>query len=343
MVKEEIVVKKYLIFVLTIIVIATFVTGCQQKEVIEGEEVDTEKDIAEYIDSLIGSNVPEFSIHDATGEKFEKIDLKGKNTVITFVSAHCDACHDLLVSLNKTSQRESDINIMVVSTDNINDLQTLNKELGVNINYYLDEDYAFADSIFLRYYPTTLFVNEDLIITDVIVGAKDFSKDVKPLKSYFGYDEDIPNIDIKKLQDEYKETHLGEKAKDFELEDNMEDIYKFSYDSDKKKLLVFMDTNCSACKEIESTLLKIREDFPELPIRRIAGQKKEIINEYLDEQNLDFRVLTDPNGSVMAKTYGVNFVPTILMINENDIIDDVYIGLTDGNKLYSKIETWYEK
>lgn len=335
--------KKNILFI-TILTISIFITGCQLDKTklnkTAENEYSTEDEISEYIDSLSGTTIPDFKLKSINGKDIEREDLKGKNTIMIYVSSGCDACHEMLVDLEKVDKKEPDINFLVVSGDNKEDLIQLNKELNTNINYYLDEFHVLSDKLSLRFFPTTFFINEDLTITEVIVGAKDFSKDIKPLKSYFGYDEDIGNIDIKRLEDDYKETHLGKTAIDFELKDNMGELYKSSYEKHKKRILIFMDTNCSACKAIENDLTRIEKEYPEIAIQRIAGQNKEVINDYLDKNNLDYRVLTDPTGEVMGKKYGVNFVPTILFINEKNIIEDIMIGETDGNKIIMKVEKW---
>lgn len=337
-------IKKIILFVLIISIILIFATGCLQKEQNEDKQ-STQDEISEYVNSLVGTTIPDFELQSINGNDITQEDLKGKNTAMIYISSGCEACHDMLIDLEKINKEklkeELGIELLVVSGDNQENLINLNKSLNTNIDYYIDETYILSDKLSLRFLPTTYFINEDLVIADIVVGSMNFSDNIDFLKYHFNYDENnFASVNVKKLEDAYKETHVGKKMVDFELEDNTGDIYKSSVDANKKRMIVFIDTNCDACKAIETSLTKIEEKYPKIIVKRIAGQRKEIINDYLNENNLKHKVLTDPTGRVMSKMYGVNFVPTILFINEENIIEDVIIGEIDGNKILTKVEQW---
>lgn len=104
----------------------------------------------------------------------------------------------------------------------------------------------------------------------------------------------------------------------------------------KYTLLDFWGTWCSPCKELTPELKKISDNKTnKLEIISIATYEKERVNvlKYIEDNKMNWQhvILNDKNTKPTTNLYKINEFPTFILINEEGIVVDRYIG-PDGFK-----------
>jgi thiol-disulfide isomerase/thioredoxin len=92
-------------------------------------------------------------------------------------------------------------------------------------------------------------------------------------------------------------------------------------------MINFWATWCPPCKEempiIQRFLEEYQGDFIVLAVN--VGEKEDIVREFAEENDFDFVFLPDP-ANATAFTYGVYAYPTSVFIDEEGMLQSVYIG-----------------
>jgi thiol-disulfide isomerase/thioredoxin len=91
-------------------------------------------------------------------------------------------------------------------------------------------------------------------------------------------------------------------------------------------LLYFWASWCGICKLEQGVINSIKKDWPVITIAMQSGQPADI-QAYLDEHQLDWRVVPDPEGR-LAQRYGVRGVPASFILDENGVIRFQEAGYT---------------
>lgn len=94
----------------------------------------------------------------------------------------------------------------------------------------------------------------------------------------------------------------------------------------KPVLLYFWATWCSVCKLAEHGVSELSKDHVVVTIAMNSGSGKKVLT-YLSENNLEFPVIADPQGSI-ANQFGVRGVPTSFIINSKGHIAYTEVGYT---------------
>lgn len=119
--------------------------------------------------------------------------------------------------------------------------------------------------------------------------------------------------------------------KSFMLIDNTEYLIP-----DNKKILVhFWATWCPTCKFEASNIEKISKDYEVITVAVQSGSR-ELIQKYLDDNELTFKVVNDEN-AVYSKKFNIKLFPTTLIFDKNKELKFSEVGYTSTAGLYSRM------
>lgn len=136
-----------------------------------------------------------------------------------------------------------------------------------------------------------------------------------------------------------KETaNPGEEVIPFELKDLNGDVHKISDYKGKKVVLNFFATWCAPCIEEAPELEAFHKEYDDAVLLIIAkGESKKRMEKYVDENKSEITYLLDTNEKV-SKQYSVIGQPDTLIIDENGVIYERFVGPTTKEKLVRILE-----
>jgi peroxiredoxin len=145
-------------------------------------------------------------------------------------------------------------------------------------------------------------------------------------------------VDENVTENQNEETKEPVMAPDFELKSMDDSIVKLSDMRDKNVILNFWYTGCPYCVMEMPDLQKLQDKYKDdlLLLGINVGEKKETIQEFMDENNLNFTVLLDEDMNV-ADSYGIRSYPATIAINKNGEVIGGYIGMLT----YEQMEQLY--
>lgn len=99
-------------------------------------------------------------------------------------------------------------------------------------------------------------------------------------------------------------------------------------------IINFWATWCGPCRVEMPTFQAYQDQFEgELVILAInASESQQDVNQFVDELDLNLRVLLDPEGEV-EKQYRVRGLPTTYFIDESGVIQYIHLGLLSDSQL----------
>ena len=109
-----------------------------------------------------------------------------------------------------------------------------------------------------------------------------------------------------------------------------------SYERSGKPLLIhFWATWCPTCKLEASNIQRLSRHFNVLTVAVKSGSDADI-QEYLNENNLDFEVINDTNG-ILASRFKVPAFPTTFILNAQGAIAFSEVGYTSSIGLFARM------
>lgn len=146
----------------------------------------------------------------------------------------------------------------------------------------------------------------------------------------------IEDENVSESQNE--ETNEPVMAPDFELKSMDDSFIKLSDMRDKNVILNFWYTGCSFCVIEMPDLQKLQDTYKDdlLLLGINVGEKKGAVQEFMDENNLNFTVLLDEDMNI-ANTYGIRSFPTTIAVNKKGEVIGGYIGMLT----YEQMEQLY--
>ncbi|MEN2984684.1 MAG: TlpA disulfide reductase family protein [Dictyoglomaceae bacterium] len=139
-----------------------------------------------------------------------------------------------------------------------------------------------------------------------------------------------------------EDLELDSPAINFTLPNIKGENYSLNQFRRKVVLLNFWATWCSPCKEEILILNKIYKSYKKLGFEIIAISLDvdiERVKNFLRENNISFLVLLDKKGIVGFK-YKIKSIPTSFLIDKNQIIRKIYIGIIKEKELVKDLEKW---
>ena len=110
-------------------------------------------------------------------------------------------------------------------------------------------------------------------------------------------------------------------------------------EQDKPIMIHFWATWCPVCKAEADNIQRVSENYQVITIAVKSGSDEEI-QTYLDERDLNFKVINDKEG-LLAQKFGVSIYPTTFIYDKNKEMVFSDVGYTSTWGLYLRM--WYAK
>jgi len=134
----------------------------------------------------VGDLSPDFSLPDVGGEPTTLAEYRGRVVVLNFWSISCSPCLDELPELQEfyLAYRSQAVVVMAIHVGEGSErAQGVSDARGVTFPVLLDRNWAVADSYQVRGLPTTLVLDRDGVIRQLLIGGRerdDFARAVDP-------------------------------------------------------------------------------------------------------------------------------------------------------------------
>ena len=122
----------------------------------------------------IGSRMLDFTLPATTGESVSTTEFAGKVLIVNFWATWCVPCRQEMPALQETYDAHRAHGLVLLGVDYGEDRdQVVNyaREIGVSFPLLLDRDTAVGQRYRVQGLPTTVFVDRQGIIRDVVVGG----------------------------------------------------------------------------------------------------------------------------------------------------------------------------
>ncbi|MEA5093598.1 TlpA family protein disulfide reductase [Sedimentibacter saalensis] len=128
-------------------------------------------------------------------------------------------------------------------------------------------------------------------------------------------------------------------APDFELESLDGTTIKLSEMRDKNVIINFWATWCGYCVIEMPDLQKLQETYKDdlLVLTVNVGESKEIVQKFMEENNLNLTVVLDKDMAV-SNNYGIRSYPTTIAVNKKGEAVRGYVGMLT----YEQMELLYD-
>lgn len=132
-------------------------------------------------------------------------------------------------------------------------------------------------------------------------------------------------------------------APDFELQSLDGTVIKLSEMRDKNVILNFWATWCGYCVIEMPDLQKLQEAYKDdlLVLTVNVGESKEVVQKFMEENNLDLTVVLDEKMNV-ANTYGIRSYPTTIAVNKKGEAVSGYVGMLTYEQM-EQIYSYFEE
>lgn len=136
-------------------------------------------------------------------------------------------------------------------------------------------------------------------------------------------------------QDEEKSSLVGKPAPDFTLTTLDGKEVKLSSLKDNVVVLDFWATWCPPCRKSLPHLQELskNEEMAKKGLKVLAvnlREKSDTVEKFVKDGNFSFTVPMDTDGAV-AKTYGVQGIPTTVIVGKGGNVQDVFVGFGPGS------------
>ena len=128
------------------------------------------------IEPAIGSLAPEFSLQTLDGQSVQLSELRGKNLLISYWVTWCIPCIEELPVLNRLYQEYQSEDLVILSVngiqqDELDKVTATISEMGITLPVALDQSEILWDSYWVRFLPTSFFIDETGIIRYIQLGS----------------------------------------------------------------------------------------------------------------------------------------------------------------------------
>lgn len=135
-------------------------------------------------------------------------------------------------------------------------------------------------------------------------------------------------------------VEVGDEAFDFQLEGLSGEVYQLSDYQGKPVVLNFFTTWCESCHEIAPSLIEFEKEYgDDIQIFTVVrSESQRTLQKYLDRTGYDERLYIFDFNSEMSDRYGIVGQPETVIIDENGIVVEHFVGPVPGEDLAKIIE-----
>jgi thiol-disulfide isomerase/thioredoxin len=122
---------------------------------------------------LVGVRLPDFDIKTVSST-FNIKELKGKKSIICFWESNCPPCMYSIPLYKNVKEKlgDDEFNFVAIGLDNEEDILEIAEKFEWDFTHALNGDELITKVFQLNFgYPLTIFVNEELVITDIFPGV----------------------------------------------------------------------------------------------------------------------------------------------------------------------------
>lgn len=128
------------------------------------------------IEPAIGSLAPDFSLQTLDGQSVQLSELRGKNLLISYWVTWCIPCLEELPVLNRLYQEYQSKDLVILSVngiqqDELDKVTATISEMGITLPVALDQSEILWDSYWVRFLPTSFFIDETGVIRYIQLGS----------------------------------------------------------------------------------------------------------------------------------------------------------------------------
>jgi len=124
----------------------------------------------------VGFLAPNFRLTSLDSQEIGLNDLKGKPIILNFWASWCPPCKAEMPAFQKASQEYSDTELQIIainatSQDSLSDVKQFVDQHGITFPIPLDQTGSVSRDYLVHSLPTTYFIDQNGIITEVIIGG----------------------------------------------------------------------------------------------------------------------------------------------------------------------------
>ena len=121
----------------------------------------------------IGTKAPDFELVDLNGEKHRLSDYKGQGIVLNFWGTWCEPCKREFPAMENQYAEFKDLGVEILAINNRESdfsVNTYVKNMGMTFPVAIDEKDAVFRAYNIGNLPTTIFIDQNGVVTDISKG-----------------------------------------------------------------------------------------------------------------------------------------------------------------------------
>ena len=152
------------------------------------------------------------------------------------------------------------------------------------------------------------------------------------------------NAEDSTITNDYSEVLEGDVAPDFTAETADETTFELKAEKGKVVLLNFWATWCGPCVGEMPAFQKLYEEYGDkLSVLAVNYMEdKETVNQFIEETGYTFPIAYDEDGAICS-LYPSEGIPYTLVIDENGVVDKIYVGASDAEAQYQEYKSAIEE
>ncbi len=124
----------------------------------------------------VGFSAPDFRLTGLDSQEIGLNDLKGRPIILNFWASWCPPCKAEMPAFQKASKEYSDTELQVIAInatnqDSLSDVKQFVEQHGITFPIPLDQTGSVSRDYLVHSLPTTYFIDQNGIITEVIIGG----------------------------------------------------------------------------------------------------------------------------------------------------------------------------
>ncbi len=304
--------------------------------------------------SLVGKPAPSVNLELLGGGDLDLAKHKGKDIVILdFWATWCGPCVAAMPVVEQVAAEYRSRGVVLYAVNQREDARTIRsflKDQGINVNVALDSNGSVGDTYGVQGIPTMVIIDKGGVVRDVHIGFNpDLENELREqldaiLASPGSAESETAQLEDGRSPFERERSQLvGQAAPAVNLKLlNGNDFDLADHAGKEVVILDFWATWCGPCVAAMPILEQVAEEYKSKGVVLYSVNQQEdakTIRDFLDEEGLKVNVALDSDGEV-GEAYGVEGIPTMVIIDKQGIVRDVHVGLSPGleNELHKQLD-----